>query len=488
MNVSSRSFHSLYIANKNTNVIFTCMVFPKVNIVRAFFVLLVAGFLIGDFSSGYLFKTVLAQTVPADKVAAREAALRAELAKTEREIQQWTSILNEKRKETGSIQRDAEILAGKIEQAKLIIKAKNLAIQTLGKDISQKEKTIEQLNGKIGRGKESLSQLVRKTNEMDSFSIAEVALSDKNLSEFFSDLDSYDSIKRSLHDLFAEIRATKGETEAEKEALGMKRNQETDAKMAVESQKRAVEKTEAEKRELLKISKNQEKTYEQVVKEREKRAAEIRSALFALRDTAAIPFGTALAFANKVYEKVGIRPAFLLAILTQESNLGENVGTCNRPGDPVSKRWQAIMPGPADIAAKKSKRNDEAAFLRITSELGYNPDTMPLSCPWRGGWGGAMGPSQFIPTTWEAYQTRVKNALGKSKANPWEPEDAFMASGIYLSDLGAGARTYSAERTAALKYYAGGNWASPANAFYGDGVMQKAANIQENMINPLQEL
>ena len=63
-----------------------------------------------------------------------------------------------------------------------------------------------------------------------------------------------------------------------------------------------------------------------------------------------------------------------------------------------------------------------------------------------------------------------------------------MASGIYLSDLGASARTYTAERTAALKYYAGGNWASPANAFYGDGVMQKATNIQENMINPLQGL
>src|SRR3989344_7653382 len=114
------------------------------------------------------FNIALAQAVPADKVAARESALRAELAKTEAEIQQWTNILNEKRKETGSIQRDAEILAAKIEQAKLVIKAKNLAIQTLGKDITQKEKTIEQLNDKIGRGKESLAQLVRKTNEMDS--------------------------------------------------------------------------------------------------------------------------------------------------------------------------------------------------------------------------------------------------------------------------------------------------------------------------------
>ena len=35
------------------------------------------------------------------------------------------------------------------EQAKLVIKAKNLAIQTIGKDISQKEETIGQLNQKL---------------------------------------------------------------------------------------------------------------------------------------------------------------------------------------------------------------------------------------------------------------------------------------------------------------------------------------------------
>ncbi|HLP43814.1 MAG TPA: lytic murein transglycosylase, partial [Candidatus Nanoarchaeia archaeon] len=214
----------------------------------------------------------------------------------------------------------------------------------------------------------------------------------------------------------------------------------------------------------------------------------IRSALFALRDSAAIPFGKALTFANEVHEATGIRPAFLLAILTQETNLGANVGTCNRPGDPEEKQWRAIMPGPADIAAKKSRRDDESAFLRITDALGFDPDSMPLSCPWKGGWGGAMGPSQFIPTTWEAYQTKVANALGKSVVNPWEPEDAFMASGIYLSELGAGAATYTAERTAALRYYAGGNWANPANAFYGDQVMAKAASIQTNMIDPLQGL
>lgn len=433
-------------------------------------------------------ESAISQTSSAESVAERERILRAELEKTEQEIKHWAGVLDEKRKESASIQRDAEILTAKIEQAKLVIRAKNLAIQTLGKDINEKEETIEELNERISRGKESLSQVLRRTNELDSFSVAEIALSNQDISAFFSDLDSYDSIRGSLGSLFSEIRETKANTEAEKVALSVKRNQETDEKVSIEAQSRLVEKSEAEKRALLAASRTQEKSYEQILRDRERRATEIRAALFALRDTAAIPFGTALTYANRVSEKTGVRPAFLLAILTQESNLGQNVGTCNRPGDPESKKWRAIMPGPEDIAAGRSRRNDQAAFLRITSELGLDPDSVPLSCPWQGGWGGAMGPSQFIPTTWEAYKEKVKVATGKSLVSPWVPEDAFMASGIYLAELGANAKTFTAERTAALKYYAGGNWNNPANAFYGNGVMQKAQNIQENMIDPLQGL
>ena len=140
------------------------------------------------------------------------------------------------------------------------------------------------------------------------------------------------------------------------------------------------------------------------------------------------------------------------------------------------------MPGPND----NSWRDDQTTYLQITSQLGLDPDSMPLSCPWRGGWGGAMGPSQFIPTTWDLYKSRIASAVGKSVPNPWDPQDAFTASAIYLSDLGANKGGYTAERTAALKYYSGGNWRRPENAFYGNEVMVKARNIQENMIDPLQ--
>ncbi len=440
---------------------------------------------------------VLASSSTEDAIAAREAQLREELAQTEKDIAQWQAVLQSKRGETASLSRDAAILNAKIQEAQLVIKARSLAIERLGKDIGQKEKTIETLEEKIERGKESLSQIIRKTNEIDDYNIVDVVLSNEEISGFFADLDSFDSIKKSLADLFVQIRENQTQTEKEKGALSEKQDEEMNTKAAVELEKKRVEVNEAEKKRLLAISKTQEKTYEQVLKERQQKAAQIRSALFALRDSAAIPFGDALKYANEVSKATGVRPAFLLAILTQESDLGKNVGSClvkdistgNGVGKNTGTAFQQVMKAPRDTVP----------FQNIATRLGRAWNMTPVSCPpgyvyYVGrGFGGGMGPSQFIPSTWELFKVAIGNALGigADEADPWNPEHAFVATGVYMRDLGAGSGVYSAERNAACKYYSGrscGVPGGPANTFYGDQVMAKAQSIQVNMIDPLKDL
>lgn len=431
----------------------------------------------------FSFLRVEAQT---NSVQDKKAALEAELKDVEKQIQIQSILLQTKQAETASIGRDVAILTAQIERAKLNIKAKEINIKQLGGDIKKREDTIQTLEKKIEEEKKSLSELLRKTRAFDSVSLVEAVLSKDKFSTMASGVDELEFVQSSIHRSFEEMRANKNQTEKERVGLLTRQKAEIDAQKAIEEERRLIATKEAEKKDLLALSKSQEKTYNAVLQARQKRASEIRTALFALRDTAAIPFDTALKFANQAYAKTGVRPAFLLAILKQETNLGENVGTCNRPIDPPSKHWKMIMPGPQDKASGKSSRDDQSAYLRITKALGLDPESMPLSCPWNNGWGGAMGPSQFIPTTWESYAPKVASLLGKSAANPWEPEHAFVASSLFLRDLGAARGGYTAEREAALRYYAGGNWFKQQNAFYGDQVMQKAADIQENMINVLQ--
>ncbi len=394
--------------------------------------------------------------------------LQAELTKVEAEIAQQTSLLQATQKQSASIQRDISILTVQISRAKLNIQAKEIEIKQLGSDIGKKQTTILSLSDRIAKEQLSLSELLRQTREIDDISLPEVVLDGKTFSNFFADIDSFNSVQEGLHQSFTVIRDTKAQTEEEKNALTDRRNKELNAQAAIEAEKKSIEANEKEKQRLLTLSKGQENTYKAVIADREKQRQAIRNALFRLQGTTSISFGEALDHANFIAGKIGIRPAFLLAIITQESNLGQNIGTCNRPGDPPEKSWKEIM--------KPSR--DYEPYLAITKALGLDPDSMPLSCPYKGGYGGAMGPAQFIPSTWIGMQSRVTSITGNNPPNPWNPRDAFAASGAYLVDLGAGDKTFTAERTAALKYYAGGNWAKAANAFYGDSVMKIAADYQ----------
>ena len=85
---------------------------------------------------------------------------------------------------------------------------------------------------------------------------------------------------------------------------------------------------------------------------------------------------------------------------------------------------------------------------------------------------------------------RITKITGNNPPNPWEPQDAFVAAGLYLSDLGADLGTREAERKSALKYLAGANWNKPSVRFYGDDVMEFAADYQEqiDIINKMASL
>ena len=156
----------------------------------------------------------------------------------------------------------------------------------------------------------------------------------------------------------------------------------------------------------------------------------------------------------------GVRPAFILGVIAEESNLGENVGTGN---------WKTDM----------HPTRDQPIFEDITNRLGLDPDLMPVSKkPWYG-WGGAMGPAQFIPSTWILYEDRIGRVSVQVPPSPWDPRTAFIASGLLLSDNGADRGGYYNERLAALRYFAGWRNAEKSSyAFYGDEVMELAEKYQ----------
>ena len=401
-----------------------------------------------------------------------------------KEIAVQDQLLKDKQKEGVSYANAVATLKTQITKAQLSIKASDITIQTLQGDITDKTLTINELSEKIDREKESVAQLLRKANEIDQSSMAEVILSQQNLSDFFLDIDSFSSIRGALRDSLNAIADAKTLKEKEKGILEDKENKEADAKAEMEAHKREVQQSEAEKAALLAITKNQEKAYAQILADKKALSAKISAALFSLRDTNGIQFGQAYQYAQTVSAKTGVRPAFLLAIFSQESSYGKNVGSCYLK-DKNTGSGVGMNSGTVFAKVMKPDR-DVGPFLQITGELGMDPYNTRVSCPQSVGWGGAMGPAQFIPSTWMGIRDIIASYVGESSANPWSPLDAFMAAGIYLRDLGAGTGGYTAERNAACKYFSGSKCSASSFASgYGDSVVAKATSIQENQIDKL---
>jgi membrane-bound lytic murein transglycosylase B len=121
---------------------------------------------------------------------------------------------------------------------------------------------------------------------------------------------------------------------------------------------------------------------------------------------------------------------------------------------------------------------DAPVFAQLTAALGLDPDKMPVSKRQWYGWGGAMGPAQFIPSTWVLYADKVGSLTGHHPPSPWDPQDAFMASGLLLADSGGA----TDERTAAICYLAGcKNAKKQAYSFYGNEVLHYASEYQNDI-------
>lgn len=424
-----------------------------------------------------------------DTTGKSRAQLEVELEACNKEIEQWTTTLNQTKQQSASYSRDVAALTAKINAAQANIKAKNIQISNIVKDIATKVSEITVLDNRIDKGKRAIAEILRKTNDIYSYSLAEALLSEKGLSDFFIDVDTYASTEEALGNLFAELRTDRAATEAEKLALDKKRQAEAAAKAAIEAAKKEVEIANNEKKTLLAVSQNNEKTYAQVLADRQAKAAKIKAVLFPLVDAGAIPFGTALQYAEAASAKTGVRAALILGILQQESNLGANVGRCVIT-DLSTGQTKNVTSGYVWTNGIHPTR-DLPLLQTILNKLGRDPLSTKVSCPIAGiaGYGGAMGPTQFIPSTWNLVAPKVASAMGKEIADPWNAADAIMASAYLLQGNGAAAGTYTAERNAACKYYSGRNCTTASHiAAYGNQVMSRASNIQLTMIDPLQNL
>ncbi|OGD66848.1 hypothetical protein A2442_02340 [Candidatus Campbellbacteria bacterium RIFOXYC2_FULL_35_25] len=392
-----------------------------------------------------------------------DSELASALKKCEEEIAEQEKMLQSKQRESVTIERDIDILRTKISKTQADIRAKDIKIYQLNGDITSKVEIIADLNKRFEKTTLSISELIRRTNEIDSFSSVEAILSGQSLSDFFIDVDNFSILKKDLKNNLEAIKQIKEETQTAKDILEEQQSKEQALKVAKEQEKRNTENYKAENEVLLGLNRNQEKEYQQIIAEKEKIKNEIRNRMFRTVGGTELRFEEALKLIQPYEGRIGVEAALVLAVLTQESAvdgvIGSNLGKCTY-NQPVTRNKSGTV----------MSNTQKPSFLAIMEELNMNPDTTPVSCPIYsdGAYGGAMGPSQFMPSTWwdvEAelgYKKRVAKVLGIRTPSPFINLDAFTGTALYLSDArfkcsgpGGFDNQFEIWSCSAAKYYSG---------------------------------
>ncbi|MEK7173169.1 MAG: lytic murein transglycosylase, partial [Patescibacteria group bacterium] len=330
--------------------------------------------------------------------------------------------------------------------------------------IKSTENSIGQTQGQILTIQERLGLTLQLRYEEDHKSIVEVLLGERSLSAFFDNLVALENLNMSIQDLLAEIKGLKTNLETQKSAMDGEKK-ELESTIAMQNlQKTDSAKQKAKQEDFLKMTEKEYQRYLAEQKDAKGKVSKIGSLLFQLLEVpeGGIKFEDAVAMAKTVASQTGIRAAFSLGILWQETRLGQVQGGCylkdTTTGDGVYIKSGNKAPQTMKPSRDVPKFLELVASLNQASKLKTDAYSTPVSCCMiKGGeyfgWGGAMGPAQFIPSTWALYAEKIKKITNNVPANPWNVRDAFLANALYLKDLGAGSQTYDKEIYAAMKYF-----------------------------------
>jgi len=125
---------------------------------------------------------------------------------------------------------------------------------------------------------------------------------------------------------------------------------------------------------------------------------------------------------NAIEKKYGVDKEVVLAVWGLESSYGKNMGDINI--------IEALATLAYDGRREKFGKQQLLEALRIIQSGDITPNRM------MGSWAGAMGHTQFIPTS---YQASAQDFTGDGKRNIWDPNDpsdALASTANYLKKAG----------------------------------------------------
>ena len=402
----------------------------------------------------------------AQTTAQKQQALESQLTQLEGQIDQYEGQITADEQKGTSLTGAIKGLNAEIAKVNLQIQATSLTLQQINGQIADTNSQITITQGNITNEKTSVASLLQVLYEGDQTNFMELFLENPHLSDLWNETENISLLDSNLSADVTQLNTLTGQLQGQDQQLATSESAAASAQAYETAQAQQIATTKSQEGQLLTATKGEESVYQTLVTQTKQTAAQIRNQIFQLLGGGSLTFAQAYQYAQVASQATNVNPALILAVLDRESALGQNVGQCSYQS--------AMSPGNIPI------------FLTIVQQLGLNASDMMVSCPNADGvYGGAMGPAQFEPSTWELYASSVSSVTGDNPPSPWSNADAFVATALYLRDAMQGCTSiYSAtldqERCTAAKYYAGGAWKNYLWT-YGEAIVQQAQTFTQDI-------
>jgi murein DD-endopeptidase MepM/ murein hydrolase activator NlpD len=202
-----------------------------------------------------------------------------------KEIQLYADLTDKTSKEAQTLQKKIQTLTqnGKmldvdIKKTKTKIDVANIAIQKLGMNIQASE-------DKVSHYQEVISTEVKNIQFKESASLIENILGKRNLSDVLIEVDNLRTLNQKLGEEIDSLRDEKKTLEVNKIQKEDTKKELTTLQAELSGKKKVVEENKKEQGQILKETKNQEKTYQQILAQRKAEKEALDKELFDYEST-----------------------------------------------------------------------------------------------------------------------------------------------------------------------------------------------------------
>lgn len=343
------------------------------------------------------------------------------------EVDKIEKKLKKENQELSALKQDLSQINSTLTSTQQLIQRTQSLLNQTEQTIAQKENEIANLEKQLTLERHVLKGLIQEMYFTGATPLAGIVLAENDLLSVFQGNENLFSTQEKMQEVIREIREMRAKVTGEKASLEDVKADHSALLTIKNQQKQALVSEKIETEDDLE---HQEAT----IAELNDKLAELRQDLssFLGKSITAKDIQDAAKIASNA---TGVRKDFLLGELVVETNLGRFTGGC---------KYKDTRMHSYDIPIFKS----------IMKELGYDLNGKKVSCaPKSGGYGGAMGVAQFIPSTWNGWKSRIAAKTGHNPPDPWSITDGVM--GMALKLAAGGATSKSGEKAASMIYYCG---------------------------------